>query len=80
MAKFKKAIVAFKVSMSIKIVGHPSFTCMPVKMSQVIQEINMLSQFVGLFNSSTIHFLTQGTNWIRKRYLTRILPAWFEIS
>ena len=40
-------LVAFNVSMSIKIIGHPSLASdLYVKMSQVIQEIDMLSQFV----------------------------------
>ena len=43
-------LVAFEVSMSIKIVGHGPFlgdraSDLYVKMSQVIQEIDMLSRF-----------------------------------
>ena len=46
MEEFEK-LVAFEGSMSIKIIGHPSLTNdLHAKMSQVIQEIDMLSQFV----------------------------------
>ena len=45
MEEFEKAIVAFEVSMSIKIVGGNGVSDLYVKMSQVIQENNMLSRF-----------------------------------
>ena len=45
MEEFER-LVAFEVSVSIKIIGHPSLVSeLYVKMSQVIQEINMLLQF-----------------------------------
>ena len=45
MEEFKKASW-IRGSMSIKIVGHPSLaSILYIKMSQVIQEIDMLSQF-----------------------------------